>query len=236
MKRTVPHAPSARVRALSAAHAERDLRASPSRAQAGAGEAQEEERACQLLAIGTPAEVLARIVPEDSLGLRPRLGAHLARHALFLDAERLLLRCQALCALHAPAWRGEPHLEAWLEERVVEAVAGFLTEEGEPGKRDLGGTFESFAAPLALDPGALAQACARFNRLPIECREAFVALVLERDGVVEGADGADRLARARGISLSELARRARNGVELFRVVVAATPAPPRQTRVGEGRS
>src|SRR6185503_6495901 len=121
--------------------------------------------------------------------------------------ERALLCAQVLCALHAPGWRGEPALSAWLDERVEEALAAVLSEDSlEAGS---GEPLALFAAPLALDPRDLARACARFNRLALEQREAFFAVVL--DGVA-----ADRLARARGLSLSELARRARAGLEPFR--------------------
>jgi len=172
----------------------------------------QEDRRARLLALGTPAEVLARIVPEDALGLRARLADHLARRALLADVERLLLRAQALCALHAPAWRGVPELEQWLEARVGEAVDALLAEDA--------GTLP-VPLPPALDAAAFGRACARFNRLPYECRDAFVALVLE-------GDAADGCARARGLSLSELLRRARAGLELFRDV-CAPPAGSRET-------
>ena len=46
----------------------------------------------ELLASGSPLEVLARIVPEDALGLWPRIGARLGAQALLCDAERVLLQ------------------------------------------------------------------------------------------------------------------------------------------------
>jgi len=164
------------------------------------------QRARELLAGENPLEVLARIVPEDGLALRPRLGAHLGARALLCDGERVLLHAQALCAVRAATGRGAQELGRWLDEQVQEALAA-LTQESEPeaeGEEALA----DFAAPLALDAGALAAGCARFNRLPFEQREAFFALVL---------DGAspDRLARERGLSLSELLRRARGALEPF---------------------
>jgi hypothetical protein len=158
-----------------------------------------------LLTLGTPREVLARIVPEDALGLRGRIGRRLEADALLLDAERVLLRAQGLCALRAAAWRGEPELGRWLDERVEEALAAVLAEDG-AGERE---ALEPFVASLASDPRALSAACARFNRLPFDQREAFFALVLD-------AAGPDALARERKLSLSELARRARAALELFR--------------------
>lgn len=171
--------------------------------EAAAGEA----RGHELLLTGTPCEVLARIVPDDPLELGARLSARITERALLVDVEPALLRAQALCALHAPAWRGDPALARWLDQRVEEALAASLSEEFfETGSSE---PLALFAAPLELDPRDLAGACARFNRLALEQREAFFAVVL--DGVA-----ADGLARARGLSLSELARRARAGIEPFR--------------------
>lgn len=170
------------------------------RARAGK-KADRVDRAPELLLLGTPREVLARIVPEDALGLRARLAARLVERALLLDAERVLLRAQVLCALHCASWRGAPELDRWLEQRVEEALAAVLAEEAP--------ALEPFARPLALDARALGRACASFNRLAVEQRQAFVALVLE-------AREPERLAARQGVSLSELARRARLALEHVR--------------------
>lgn len=167
----------------------------------------------ELLLTGTAREVLARILPEDPLGLRARLAARVRERALLLDLDAVLLRALALCSLHAATWRGEPELERWLEVRVEESLAAVLAEDPEDTR---GEPLTPVAAPLALDPRALARACARFNRLAFEQREAFFALVL--DGVV-----ADRLARARKLSLPELARRARAGLEIILCALRAFP-------------
>ncbi|NOT31645.1 MAG: hypothetical protein HOP15_14455 [Planctomycetes bacterium] len=153
--------------------------------------------------------MLARIVPEDPLGLRPLVAARLGEQALLCDAEGVLLSAQALCALQASTWRGEPELATWLESQVADALLVAIGEESAAPGGGLVEALRCFAEPLALDPCRLAAACARFNRLPFEQREAFYALVLD-------ADGADQCARARGLSLSELARRARAGLQLFR--------------------
>ncbi len=189
----------------------------PLRCGTAAREPVRAESACELLRTGTAHEVLARIVPEDPLGLRARIGSRLAELALLCDLERVLLTAQALCALEARSWRGEPELSGWLAERVEEALATVLAEDGGASERRLAEPFPLFAAQLALDAHVLAAACGRFNRLPFEQREAFFALVLD-------AGGADRLARARGLSLSELARRARAGLEPFLRVTASVPS------------
>lgn len=160
------------------------------------------ERAGELLGAGKPHEVLARIVPDDPLELRTRIGARLNEQALLLDAERVLLVAQVQCALHSTSWRVECELACWLDARVDEALEIVLAEDGVPGE------LVPFAAPLALDPCGLAGACKRFNALPFEQREAFFALVLD-------SASPDRAARSRGLSLSELARRARSALQLF---------------------
>jgi hypothetical protein len=176
-------------------------------------------RAHELLLTGTPREVLARIVPDDPLGLRVRVGARISERALLLDVEQVLLRAQALCSLHAIAWRGEPELEEWLAARVEEALGAALCEE--PDESCVPEALAPFATPLELDPLLLSASCARFNALPFEQREAFLSVVLDAVAV-------DRLARTRGLSLSELARRARAGLEVFR--------PAARVRSGPGSS
>ena len=169
------------------------------------------------LLLGNPREVLARIVPDDALGLRGLIASRLIERALLADVDSLLLRAQALCALRAPAWRGEPALERWLEDRLSEALEGLLStgelhgSGREPRDRGLDAT------SLGLDPVEFERACARFNRLPFEHRSAFFALVLD-------ASEPDRLARAQGLSLSQLARRARTALQLFRTIASAAEA------------
>jgi len=177
-----------------------------------------------LLLTGTPREVLARLVPDDPLGLRERVAARLAARALLLDVERVLARALAASAQRAYAWRGEPALDRWLAERVDEAIEDVVGEDlgawSERESRSAVGPWTVFAAPLGLDPRALFEGCARFNRLPFEQREAFFLLVLE------GAPS-DEACRSRSLSLSELARRARGALDVLRGAVL--PAGPGAT-------
>src|SRR5262245_65775730 len=71
----------------------------------------ERARLDELILTGSAREVLARIVPDDPLGLRARVGTCLRARALLCDAERVLLKAQAECAARAPAWRGAPERE-----------------------------------------------------------------------------------------------------------------------------
>lgn len=190
-------------------------------AEALAGErdrAEPAERAARLLA-GTPREILARIVPGDPLQIRPRVAGRVRGRALLLDTDRVLVRALALCARQADRWRGRPALEAWLEACVDQAIDDLLAEApggGTAAELPQPGVFELLAEPLGLDPPGMRQACARFNRLDEPVRRAFFALVLE------GRD-LDALARAAGVSATEVARRARRGLDVF---LANSPDPP----------
>jgi hypothetical protein len=181
-------------------------------------------RAREMLASGTPQEILARIVPEDALGLRARVHELARRHALLCDAEHVLLTAQALCALEGRRAASTPTLAHWLDERVSEAVALTHDEDCELGAEGAG------ALPATRDdaPPAreLARACGRFNGLSFEQRDAFSALVLE-------PGGPDRAARRRGLSLSELARRARPALAVFLALAHEVEGPAR-TPVGGG--
>jgi hypothetical protein len=182
------------------------------------------ESALSLLATGNAREVLARIVPEDPLGLRARVGRQLVARALLLDVERVLLCAQAQCAMEAPGWRGEPELACWLERCVERALGAVLAEERADVESRAVDSWSPFAGPLALDPRALASACARFNRLASEEREAFIALLL-------GAR-VERSANGRSLSLSELGRRARPGLQLFVRAAGVQEAASRRAAVG----
>jgi hypothetical protein len=162
--------------------------------------------ALELLGHGTPLEVLARLVPGDPLGLRARVCARLAAGALLLDVERLLLLAQVRCALRAAAWRGDPPIDVWSEERIDEAVEQLLAEERDAASAP---ALTRLARSLALDEQAFGAAPRRLHALAPGVREAFFALVL-------GAESPDRFARSRGLSLSEVARRARAGLEVLR--------------------
>ena len=152
----------------------------------------------------SPKEILSRIVGGDPLHLRARVGRALEEQALFLDADRVCLRALALTSRAAVRYRGQPELEEWLGARVDEALAELLEEGPESG--GAAGAFESLATPLGLDPRALGRACGRFHRLPLADRRAFFDLVLQ-------ARSLDDLARASAESATEIARRARRGLD-----------------------
>ncbi len=183
-----------------------------------------------LLARGTPREILARIVPDDPLGLRERVRNRLRERAFLLDVERVHLRALARCASRAPRYRGRPALDVWLDRRVEEAIEDvrLLCEEppGEPSDetgRLRPDAIEHFAAALGLDAAALREGLASFHELPAGEREVFFRLVLEGGSL-------DEVARALKLSGGETARRARRAFE----AVLTTPAVPAQDARRDG--
>jgi len=158
----------------------------------------------------SPKEILSRIANGDPLRLRLRTARRLEAQALLFDTDRIFLRVLALTARAAPRYRGQPEIEEWLAARIDEAVQQVLEEGDEPQRAPASarapGAFETLAAPLGLDPGAMQSACARFHRLPFPERRAFFDLVLH-------ARSLDELARANSESATEIARRARRGFE-----------------------
>ncbi len=164
-------------------------------------------RTLELLGRGEPRDVLARIVPGDPLGLRPRVAHRLRARALLFDAERPLLRSLALVAARAPRYRGRPRPDLWLDARVEEALDELLSEE-RAGVREGLGSFEQIARRLGLRCEAVAAGRRRFHALKREDRDAFLRLVLE-------AQPLDACARELGVTITELASRARRALFAF---------------------
>jgi DNA-directed RNA polymerase specialized sigma24 family protein len=181
----------------------------------------------QWLAGGSSREVLARIVQEDPLGVREHVARALRDGAYLMDSQRVALRCFALVARHAIRYRGRPDLQEWLQALAREAICAILRDDGEaerkpivPGHepgREHGTAFAALARPLGLEPDAMGRACLSFNRLPQADRAAFVALVIAGRPLEE-------LVRAHGESATDIARRARRGLDTI-LAAAAAPAP-----------
>lgn len=159
------------------------------------------------LLLGSPREVLARIVAGDPLDVRAAVADVLRAECVFLDADRVHLRALARVARAASRFAASrTDLAAWIRTEVAGAVAEILREEYESRPPDPGTAFTQFARPLGLDPEAIRRGCIAFNRLPHSDRFAFCALVVRNVGL-------DALARETGIPPSELGRRARRGLD-----------------------
>ncbi|MBK7876749.1 MAG: hypothetical protein IPJ77_13560 [Planctomycetes bacterium] len=176
-----------------------------------------------LLAGSSPREILARIVPEDPLGVRTIVATRLRQEALLLDADRVHLRALALCARWAPRYQGQPEIRTWLARLVDQSITELVREEQEelapveePGDA---GVFHVLALPLGLEPRAVQLGCRAFNRLPVEERRAFFELVLR-------ARTLDEVVRECGRPAVDVARSARRALEVF-----AHPAAGSRPRV-----
>jgi hypothetical protein len=173
---------------------------------------------------GSPREVLARIVPGDPLGVRDAVAQALRAACVFLDADRVHLRALALVAREAARFRGRPELGTWLTEQSERAVAAILREDATASasgetRRDPGGAFAQLARPLGLDADALRRGCAAFNRLPTADRAAFFALAIWNRRL-------DDLVRESGESATEIARRARRGLDAVMLALPSEPSSP----------
>lgn len=179
----------------------------------------------QLLAGGTPREILCRIVQGDPLGLRDRVAQRLHAEAYLLDADRVQLRALARCARFASRYQGRPDFPTWLDEIVNQAIEDILREdleadvERQKSASTPGAAFIALALPLGLEPETMRLACAGFNQLPGPHRRAFFELVIQGRSL-------DELARQHRESASEIARRARRALDLLLQVHATEPRLP----------
>lgn len=199
---------------------------------AGAASAESPSQAWRpWLAGGSSREVLARIVPEDPLGVREHVARALREGAYLMDGHRVSLRCFALVARHAVRYRGRPELQEWLQILARESIAAILRDDGEAERRPVvlghepgrehGEAFAALAKPLGLEAEAMGRACLAFNRLVQADRAAFFALVIAGRTL-------DELARSSHEHATEIARRARRALDAILVAAAAPTAevPP----------
>jgi hypothetical protein len=189
----------------------------------------------QLLAGGTPREILCRIVQGDPLEMRDRVARRLHDESYLLDADRVQLRSLARCARFASRYSGRPDFATWLDAIVDAAIDDLLREDleveldREKSTSTPGAAFVALAQPLGLEPGAMRRACASFNQLPAPDRRAFFELVIQGRAL-------DELARQGRESASEIARRARRALDLVLQASAPEARPPETKPGGHGSS
>ena len=163
--------------------------------------------AFELFGSGNAADVLARIVPGDPLGLRVAVAGRMRERALLLDVDRATVRALALVAARGVRYRGRPRLDLWLAGRIEEVIDGLLAEESD-GQQETAAEVRALSARLGLSPAVVIRGRARFHALDFDVRDAFVRLVLEAHSI-------DETAVTLGLSVTELARRARHGLLAF---------------------
>jgi len=148
-------------------------------------------RALELFADGSPREILNRLCDGDPLGLEARTAKRAARDALFVDRERLSRRAFARVAYSACDFRSNVSLDPWIEARLKEAARDLLEEQQDEELRGISvhesmdaQYYGSFARDAGMEVGLARAACVALNRLPVETRRAFHALVVERLTIV----------------------------------------------------
>lgn len=189
----------------------RRTRANPGAEAANPGGSRPQWRA--ILSGASPREVLARLMAGDALGLRARIALALREHCLVLDADRVFLRAAARIARYASRYRGQPELDEWLRGQLDDALAELVEDDaelvsGSAAALEAASGLSDLARPLGFSGSELHAACSAFNRLPLEQRRAFRALVLE-------AREPDLCAAELGVPAVELARGARRALEVL---------------------
>lgn len=187
-----------------------------------------------LFAAASAREILARIVPDDPLGVRAVVARRLHEQALLADADRVQLRSLALVARWAPRYQGEPEFGVWLERIVDRAVLEIVDDDADeplaPRTPDTAASSEpessivASARALGLGVERLRSACRAFNRAPLDERRAFFELVLRARPLQD-------FARESGRSGVELARLARRGLDTLLAPATATPPNTSPTSV-----
>jgi hypothetical protein len=166
--------------------------------------------------VRSPREILHRLANGDPLLLRARAGSFLERHAYLLEGDALFLRTIAVIAHAGPRCRSAADADAWIEERMHEAVQELLQEPVRYPPE--GGVYEHIGRPLGLDPCAMRRVAARFNRMEEADRQAFFRLVIRGQRM-------ETLVAECGESAPELGRRARSVLDLFLDPAAALTRP-----------
>ena len=179
------------------------------------------------LLFGTPREVLARISAGDPLGVRFFVAEYLHRSHQLIDADRLHLRGLAHCARRALQLRGSDGLDAFIKARVFDAGMELLREDREALRNGSAsrGNLEQIARPLGLDPARVRSACARFNEADAVDRAAAFALLIRDEDI-------DELANREGVTVTEIAKRARRALEVALVALGTET----EARLGSSRS
>ena len=144
----------------------------------------------ELLGVGSPAEVMTRVLEGDPLEIRARCRERLEEEALLLSLHRLHLRALARTAHGAPRYRGSPPLDAWLRTCIDQSIADLLEEDRDEERSfalsdgELEHPYAYIADLLQCEPELARSACVAFNALPRDDRRTFFAVVIERTPLI----------------------------------------------------
>lgn len=138
-----------------------------------------------VLDVGSPREVLAKLIEGDPLGLGPRCQQRTMSQALLIDSRRLYLRACAHVARHAAKYQGVPVLDIWLSEHIRKALKELVAEDAEVLRaRDLleipeDPWIRGVADVLGVEPALVTRGCAAFNQAAYDVRSAFFGIVID---------------------------------------------------------
>ena len=156
-----------------------------------------------LLAGGSPQEILDRILEGDPLGVQERCEQRVRERALLIDLNRLFLRSLARIAHAAPDYAGRPSLSAWLAGRIDQSIGELVGEDYEEERQGVAPqepwdpryALVSEALGITMHQGRCV--CIAFNDLQDEMRHACYAVLIEGKSVnryvAEGHGPPDRV-------------------------------------------
>ena len=157
-----------------------------------------------------PRELLEKLVKSDPLELRRLCREHLSSSALLLDEGRLFLRATASVAHDAPRFDASTPLEDWLRDAVAGAAERLIVEDQEsyesgiPPLESWDPVSPSLLERLPIEPRLARGVAVTFNRLPIEERRVFYALVIEGESLEACAQRTGRSAPSLRESVREI--------------------------------
>ncbi len=143
----------------------------------------------EILAGGSPREVLRRLHESDPLGIEEICKERLAGLALFLDLERLVVRSMARTAFAAFRYRGETSLGEFLVscvDRSIQELVGedrLAAREGGSVAPESVRLYSFLADPLGARPETARLAAVVFNDLPESVRRCYFSVVLQGSSV-----------------------------------------------------
>lgn len=145
----------------------------------------EEEPWRELFGLGSPSEILPRLLDGDRLELWPRCAEHVMHRCQLMDVERLYYRAVARIAHAGPTYRGRPELSVFLRERIEVSLNELMREDQEEERRGApmaegeSARFRFLNEVLGMELPVTRGGVVRFNVLDEEVRQTFFALVVE---------------------------------------------------------
>lgn len=140
---------------------------------------------CELLAGGSPREILHRIHDGDPLGMLRRCEDRIVVRATMMDVQRVLPVAVASVAHAAPRYHGDPPLDEWLDRCIDRGVRSLVDRDAEDERGGIPPTppFDShllrMSQILGVEPPLARWATVVYHHLPTPTRRAFYAVAVQ---------------------------------------------------------